>query len=165
MFSAVASAKQCIVHAFEPMQHVIDMYLSKTATWNDNIKIVKAALWHEKCNLEFNIGTGIGESGSTRIGYATPTSKKKTIVNAIRLDDYVTENNLQKVDFIKADIEGAERNMLRGAKETLRRFAPKLSLCTYHLPDDPQVMKELILDANPKYIIKEKFKKLYAYAP
>ena len=78
-------------------------------------------------------------------------------------DAFVEKNSIERVDFIKADVEGAERNMLRGAKRILRDFSPKLSLCSYHLPDDPQVLREIILDANPEYQIVEKFKNLYAY--
>ena len=58
-----------------------------------------------------------------------------------------------------------ERHMLAGAQETLARFAPKLALCTYNLPDDPQVMASLILKANPKYNIVQKRKKLFASVP
>jgi len=81
------------------------------------------------------------------------------------LDSFVHENNIRGGIFIKADIEGAERNMLRGAKDVLKELAPKLSICTYHLPDDPKVLRELILEANPNYIIKERHKKMYAYVP
>lgn len=69
------------------------------------------------------------------------------------------------MDFIKSDIEGEERNMLRGAMETLRRFSPKLSICKYHLPDDPENLKKIILEANPNYVIREEYMKLYAYVP
>ena len=71
--------------------------------------------------------------------------------------------HIPRVDFIKADIEGSERHMLMGARRVLKEFAPKLSLCTYHLPDDPQVMREIILDANPRYRIEERWKKMYAW--
>ncbi|GHS89510.1 hypothetical protein AGMMS49957_12890 [Synergistales bacterium] len=44
---------------------------------------------------------------------------------------------MERMEFIKTDIEGYERHMLKGAAKTLKRFAPKLALCTYRLPDDP----------------------------
>jgi hypothetical protein len=67
-----------------------------------------------------------------------------------------------KVDFIKADIEGTERDMLKGATSVLKIFAPKLAICTYHLPDDPEVLKNIILKANPNYRIVQLNHKLFA---
>lgn len=55
--------------------------------------------------------------------------------------------------------------MLMGAKETLKKYASKLSLCTYHLPDDPQVLERLILEANSDYKTEHRWLKLYAYVP
>jgi len=87
------------------------------------------------------------------------------IVDCIDLDTFSHEKNLSRIDFIKADIEGAERHMIKGAKYVLRESAPKIAICTYHLPDDPEVLRELILDANPNYVITEKYKKMYAHVP
>jgi len=67
------------------------------------------------------------------------------------------------VDFIKADIEGSERYLIEGAKKVLLEYTPKISICTYHLPDDSKVLRNLVLDANPKYKIFEKYQKLYAF--
>jgi len=49
------------------------------------------------------------------------------------------------------DIEGAEREALRGATETLARFFPELMLDSYHRPDDMQVLPTIIRKANPRY--------------
>ena len=102
-------------------------------------------------------------SGASLRNYFETTSKEQ--VETISIDDFVRENNLPRVDFIKADIEGFERYMLAGAQETLKNFVPKLALCTYHLPDDPEVMAALIKKANPKYNIVQKKMKLFASVP
>jgi FkbM family methyltransferase len=165
MFSAVASAKGCIVHAFEPIREVIDNYLVKTAQWNPNIKIVEAALWDKNEILEFEVKQDRTSSHVIRNQNYSNDTKEKRKIQAFSIDEYARNNGIERIDFIKADIEGAERYMLKGAKETLQQHQPKLSLCTYHLPDDPKVMREIILEINPNYVIKEQYKKMYCYVP
>jgi FkbM family methyltransferase len=43
-----------------------------------------------------------------------------------RIDDIISENNVDRVDFIKMDIEGSELHALRGARQTLERFHPTI---------------------------------------
>jgi hypothetical protein len=94
----------------------------------------------------------------------TPLRKKRRTENIMitTVDAFVAQNKLSRVDFIKADIEGEERNMLKGAAQTLRDFAPKLAVCTYHYPDDPEVLEKIIMDANPRYRVVQGQCKLYA---
>ena len=44
----------------------------------------------------------------------------------IAFDDYVSDNKIDKIDFIKIDIEGAELQALMGMKEVLRKLKPVL---------------------------------------
>jgi FkbM family methyltransferase len=67
------------------------------------------------------------------------------------IDKLVTELKLDRVDFIKMDIEGAERNAVLGAKETLRKFKPRMALCVYHKSDDPIAIPRAVLDLAPGY--------------
>lgn len=60
------------------------------------------------------------------------------------LDLIVTQENMNKVDFIKADIEGSELAMLKGAYETLNRFKPKLSIEVYHKPGNIPFMLDIL---------------------
>ena len=58
----------------------------------------------------------------------TPTIKK----NAITIDKFVEENNIEKIDYIKMDVEGAERNILEGSIKTIKKFKPFLAIAIYH---------------------------------
>lgn len=53
-----------------------------------------------------------------------------------RIDTLVESGAIPRVDFIKLDIEGAERAALAGAAGTLRRFRPRLAVSLYHKPTD-----------------------------
>ncbi len=67
------------------------------------------------------------------------------------IDKIVGELKLDRVDFIKMDIEGAEQNALRGARATLERFHPRMALSAYHRPEDPQRIPELVKQAWAGY--------------
>ena len=56
------------------------------------------------------------------------------------IDKLVSELKLERVDFIKMDIEGAEVKALEGARETIARFHPRMALSVYHAPDHPQTV-------------------------
>ena len=58
----------------------------------------------------------------------TPTIKK----NAITIDKFVEENNIEKIDYIKMDVEGAEKNILEGSIKTIKKFKPSLAIAIYH---------------------------------
>jgi FkbM family methyltransferase len=53
-----------------------------------------------------------------------------------RVDDLVMRGFIEKVDFIKLDVEGSEMATLRGATASIHRFRPKLAISIYHKPDD-----------------------------
>jgi FkbM family methyltransferase len=67
------------------------------------------------------------------------------------VDHLVDELHLDRVDFIKMDIEGAERQAVAGAAGTIRRFHPRMALCIYHLPDDANVIPQAVLAIDPGY--------------
>ena len=67
------------------------------------------------------------------------------------IDKLVAELKLERVDYIKMDIEGAETNALAGAQATLAKYHPRLSLSAYHLPTDPERIPELVRKAWPDY--------------
>ncbi|MBI4874016.1 MAG: FkbM family methyltransferase [Acidobacteria bacterium] len=67
------------------------------------------------------------------------------------IDKLVAELKLDRVDLIKMDIEGAEPNALRGARETLTRFKPRLTISAYHAPDHPRLIPETVKSMRADY--------------
>jgi FkbM family methyltransferase len=170
-FSLIAAGKGAKVYAFEAIPSLVKDYLSKTIEMNKTIGRIKAdikaypvALADKVDKLDFILDpNNIG--GATAYLVTGIDNARRLSVECTTLDAFVEQNNIDKVDFIKADIEGAERFMLKGAKNVLKKFAPKLSICVYHTPDEPKAVRDAILSANPDYRIEEKDGKIYAFAP
>jgi len=49
-------------------------------------------------------------------------------VKTKKLDDYIQEKEIKKIDFIKIDVEGAEKLVLDGAQNILQALKPKIIL-------------------------------------
>ena len=86
------------------------------------ITVVNYALW----NTDTEINVHINDSLSV-----CRTDGEKSVI-ATTLDSYIKRNQIQKVDFIKMDLEGAELMALKGAEQTICKFAPKMAICIYH---------------------------------
>jgi FkbM family methyltransferase len=156
-FSAYAAQKGATVYAFEPEKRIFEI-LNLTAKLNPEGKIIPV-----QKGLSANSGkASFYVNGSLSHSVIPSENSEPEEIELITIDDFVRENSLRQVDFIKSDIEGDERNMLLGARKTLQKYAPKLALCTYHLPDDKEVMTKIILEANPNYTIKYLRHKLFA---
>jgi FkbM family methyltransferase len=147
VFSVIAAMRGCNVLAFEPFAETAENLKTNLAA-HDNATMVPKALTEKSGNLEISVNP-----------------KQSVVVEGVSIDEYAETNRLTSVDFIKADIEGAERDMLRGAVNVLKEFQPKLSICKYHLPDDVEVLTEIIKTANPGYEIDVRWKKIYAHVP
>ena len=65
-----------------------------------------------------------------------PFETQSGVATTLSIDDFVERNGIEKVDFIKMDIEGSEPRALRGAERTIRRFKPTLAIAIYHSMDD-----------------------------
>jgi FkbM family methyltransferase len=69
------------------------------------------------------------------------------------IDKLVPELGLERVDFIKMDIEGAEVRALNGGRNTIARFHPLMALSAYHNPTDPMEVPKSVKAAWDGYRI------------
>ncbi|SEW49653.1 FkbM family methyltransferase [Chitinophaga arvensicola] len=71
-------------------------------------------------------------------------------VEVVTLDSLFADKGI-RIDYIKADIEGFEENMIRGALETIRTSKPKIAITTYHEGQDYEKLISLIKGVVPEY--------------
>ena len=161
LFSCYAANKRCHVYACDPDTTCIEILNKQKELYPDNIEVIPLGLSDSEGPQTFYESDACSIS-SMYIPRGNIT--EKTIMTDT-IDNLVKKGVIKRVDYIKADIEGAERYMLQGAVETLKTQKPKLSICTYHYKDDPLVLEKIIKDANPDYVIIHRWRKLYAYVP
>lgn len=73
------------------------------------------------------------------------------VVPLTTIDRLVGELNLQRVDFIKMDIEGAETRAVAGAAGTIKKFRPRMAICVYHQPTDAVQIPVLVRRVRADY--------------
>ena len=111
-----------------------------------NVEICDYGLWDCKDTLKISNNT----SGSSVVLEYNPAMEYSEC-KLISIDEFIVENNVQKIDFIKMDIEGAELNALKGAKQTIINNKPKMALSVYHCPEHLYSLMLYINDLNLGY--------------
>ena len=91
----------------------------------DNVTAVNAALSDAPSRLRFHLAIA-SNSGGHSLAHTGCSSDDTIIVEATTIDTYVARQNIKRIDFLKADVEGAELPLLRGAQESITRFRPVL---------------------------------------
>jgi len=108
--------------------------------------VVPKGVWSREQTIQLSLGLSPAWNSLVR-----QVSDDTIEVPVTTIDKLVETLGLPRVDYIKMDIEGSEREALQGARETLRRFRPRLMLDSYHRRDDMAVLPPLVRQANPQY--------------
>ena len=81
----------------------------------------------------------------------TETKNNLQQYNTISIDVFVKNNKIEKIDFIKMDIQGCELKALQGAVNTLKKYKPKLAIASYHKYDDYYEIPKFLNELNIGY--------------
>jgi FkbM family methyltransferase len=132
LFARAASAGH--VYAFEPGSYARAILRAAVALRQlDNVTVLPMALG-SACGIEtLSVPVKAGGSfgfGLSHLGRPQPRWDlvAQELVATTTLDAVAAALQLDRLDFVKADIEGWEFAMLRGGEATLRRFRPVLVL-------------------------------------
>lgn len=108
----------------------------------DNADLVCGGMWSVDGYIHFSSL----QNGSSHILLGEGHTDEN-LIQVYALDSYITE----KVTFIKMDIEGAELEALKGAKNLIKKYRPKLAVCLYHKEEDIWEIPYYIKTLVPEY--------------
>lgn len=145
MYFCAKGAKDVYIYEFiNSSIDKINKHIEVNPTFKTKIHIIEKAVWSIS-NLRLSY---IDNGNASQVGkeneYPYP-------VKTLSIDNLVEAESIQKVDFIKMDIEGAEVSALEGAKKTIQNYKPKLAISVYHKSDDLITIPALIKQYNPSY--------------
>jgi|GEM_PF-2224962 len=127
------------IYAFEPEPDNYRRLCANLKDWGvENATLVPKGLSSDNATVDLGVFSQNFISGGSSIG-----------VPMISLDLFLDESEC--ITFIKMDIGGFELEALLGARETIRRWKPRLAISIYHKPCDIIDLPAYILQIVPEY--------------
>jgi FkbM family methyltransferase len=128
LMAAARISDESRVYGFEP---VSDTYrkLLENIKINDFKNIISENLAVSNENGEIELFVADEKStGSSSIALHVNFSGSKEKVKTIKIDDYLSQKSIKKVDLVKIDVEGCEPWVIEGMKETMRNLKPVIMI-------------------------------------
>ncbi len=113
------------------------------------VVVYPKGVWDKDDVLPLNVQPSNSASYSVALRYKG--AQPGPAVELTTIDEMVRELGLERVDYIKMDIEGAEREALAGAAGTIRRFKPRLTISLEHRYDDPTAIPAIVRSILSEY--------------
>lgn len=115
------------VYAFEPSPHNFEKLKHHTLINKLNhVEIYNMAVGSEDGEIDFYLASQNNSSMSSM--YRKEQGYQKTTVPVCTLEHFVHEKKIQRLNFIKMDVEGAEPDVIEGGRDVLLHFAPHMLL-------------------------------------
>lgn len=148
------------VHAFEPSAHAFERLetICRAASLR-NVRLKRLALAEEEGQVNLHIYDDDHMSWNTRAvrpleDYGIdvkPLAVEK--VNATTVDLYCERNGVEKIDLLKIDVEGAEVQVLAGARRMLHEWRVRcltfeFGQTTFDMGNSPELIESVLCDAG-----------------
>lgn len=94
---------------------------SNVSRYDGRCRVFEGAVWSENGLVEYD-PSGYCEDAYVARPLGSPDASGSIAVQAMTIDSLLHQNGVTVVDFLKIDVEGAERVLFRGASEWPRRI-------------------------------------------
>jgi len=119
---------------------------------SSRVILIPKGVWEMTGKLSLHL-SNTGDSHSVIFAQKGPGDE---VIEVTTLDALAGELGLDKVDFIKMDIEGSEANALRGARQVIDRWKPRMAISSYHVRGDPATLCALVWGTRSDYMVATK---------
>jgi FkbM family methyltransferase len=116
------------VYAFEPGEAIELLRHNVALNRLNNVTIIPAAVSNTTGTASFGVATDNAMSSLAKTDRADQTIAHWTEVKTMRLDDAIKDYGIDRVDFIKVDVEGAEALVFEGARDLLARDKNRVTI-------------------------------------
>jgi len=123
MTAVIAAKRSATVYAFEPDPAVMPFLEATIEANSGTVEAHHMALGAEEGSLSF-YSNPISPAASHLVTGDTLGHSSTATVKVSTVDGFVLANNIDKLDFMKIDVEGFEIDVLRGARDTIARLQP-----------------------------------------
>lgn len=121
------------VLAFEPDPRNLMRLQANLRGEIDNVAIIEKGLWSSEGEISFRSGTQGFTSGAASLSPLSPG--QDLVVQVTRLDMELQRCGVDRINFLKMDIEGAELEALEGCRHTLQQSDAYVCVASYHMVD------------------------------
>lgn len=154
------------VFAFEPRLETFELLSQNLANYSD-IRVIRAGAGDRSGEALLYLTESLGSSTLTDSGMLESNTLEKEQVPIITIDEFAETAAVKKVDFIKIDTEGYEKQILKGAQKVIQQFRPVLAISAYHFTADQEDIPKLVFSIDSHYhcILKRGLENVFIFVP
>ena len=132
------------VRQFAALQARTRRLIAEWALEPTSIQLIEAGLGE----TDYSAMSASASGQITNLAIKSDADANGNKVKILNLDNFLKG---KRVTFLKADVEGMEMPLLKGASATIRQHKPKIAICVYHYPSDLPHIANYLATLVPDY--------------
>ncbi|WP_374361088.1 FkbM family methyltransferase [Pseudoduganella danionis] len=148
VFFATSVGPNGHVYSFDPLPHHVEVieHNVRQNGLEQRVSVIAAAVGAQSNHI-----ASAGERFRDVNSPGFSMQGKEDQFPLLSIDDMVAQRGVQRIDYIKMDIEGFELEALKGAMRTIHSHRPKLAISLYHRIEDFHALPLFLQEHFPFY--------------